>query len=164
MKSAIPFTVDLTPQKALKLAWTSWLVLLMPPMILFLAAFYVSAHTDPREPRPESARIGFVWIMLFILVAVPTALFIRGHLFKAYRAGGVVMPLNYLYGMWLIWIPLSIAGVLACVVAIRARTLVPNLIPAGLALAMYALAWPVGSAMVRPSGSTDDPELYQEPR
>jgi hypothetical protein len=164
MKSPIPSAVDLNPQKALRLAWVSWLVLLIVPMSLFLAAFYVSAHTDPAKPRPESARVWFIFILLFLLVAVPAALFVRGHLFKAYRAGRVVAPLKYLYGEWLIWIPLSIAGILACLASLQARTLLPNLIPGALALAIHMLAWPTGGAMTHPVGRTDDPELYEEAR
>jgi len=66
--------------------------------------------------------------------------------------------------MWVIWLPLSLGGTMAAWASEVAGTLLPNILPAGLALGVYAFTWPTGHAMTLPVGNTDDAELYEEPR
>ena len=66
--------------------------------------------------------------------------------------------------MWVIWLPLSLGGAMASSASLAAATLLPNIVPAGLALGVYAFTWPTRHAMSLPVGNTDDAELYEEPR
>jgi hypothetical protein len=102
--------------------------------------------------------------MIFQCVVVPASFFWRGHLFREYRRGGVVSPARYLLGMWSIWLPLALSGVLASCAAIATRTLLPNIVPAGLALGVFCFTWPTGHAMSLAVGNADDAELYEEAR
>jgi len=163
----IPITAGstaLTPQKALRLAWTIWIVLLLLPYVAMPIALRANLRADAGSYNPEAADAWFVAIMLYMVIALPAAFFWRSHLFKAYWRGDTVSPRAYFWGMVSLWAALTIGGLTALVVCIATVTFAPNVIPAALALFVYVILWPDGSAMTRPVGGSDDPETYREPR
>jgi hypothetical protein len=148
---------------ALRLAWATWVVLLVIPFFLFLTVVWrlgigetVVVATD-KQPW-------FLGASAYLLVAVPLAFFWRGHVFKAYWTGQTIAPRNYLYGMLAIWAALEFGGIFALLGCFVNHSLLPNLLPALVAFMFYVTLWPSGRAMVKHVGHLEDAQHYEEPR
>jgi hypothetical protein len=63
-----------------------------------------------------------------------------------------------------VWITLEIGGVMGLIGCLLTHSLIPNLLPALVAFMLFTPLWPSGRAMYCHGGSTDDPEIYEEPR
>ena len=155
--------VGLTPQFALGVAWSAWVVLLAAPIVLLAAITpRVINQPAPRGPASVTADAWFIGVMIYLGVAVPAAFFLRGYLFRDYWIGRSVAPRAYLAGSLVVWIALEVGAVLSlvgCLLSASPAVLLPGL----LAVAVFALSWPSGTAMTA-RGNTDDPERYTEPR
>jgi hypothetical protein len=154
----------LTPQQALRVAWVTWIALLLVPYAILPFTLYFNIRNAAVRNKPDLADAWFLIIMLYLLLAVPAAFFWRSHLFKAYWRGETVTPRAYLSGMLTLWAALTIGGATAMIVCMATATLTPNVAPALIALFIFLLLWPDGSAMTSHLGASDDAELYTEPR
>src|ERR1700733_836743 len=96
----------LTPEKALKLAWLCWGILLAGPFLLLQVLIwcidpqnqsivrYLSSHEFARfHPTPEG---WFIVAMAYLAVILPLSFFWRGHLFKDYWLGHPIAPRKYI--------------------------------------------------------------------
>src|ERR1022692_3848003 len=97
---------------ALRLAWLTWVTLLVLPFFLFLCVVWnlmgrESAAVPVERPDWFLAACGY------LLLVVPAALFWRGRLFKTYWTGNPIPPAKYLYGMLTIWAALEFGGIIA---------------------------------------------------
>ena len=158
------FTSKLTPQTALTFGWVAWFALSAAPVLFLVAAIHLSLRARGVQTSSPAAVHWFWGNMLFLAVVVPASFFWRAHLFRSYRRGGLVPPATYLLGMLSIWVPLALAGILAACAAIAVRTMLPNIVPAALALGLFWFTWPTGHAMTLRVGGVDDAELYEEAR
>jgi hypothetical protein len=149
---------------AMKLAWWIWLGLLAAPFAVFFVAIWRILGGGGAAADPVAAQRWFVATMLCLVIVVPSALFFRSHLFKPYWSGHVVPPGRYLAGMTAVWASLAIAGLSAALACLLTRTLVPNILPALLALLLFECHWPNGHAMSRPLHNERDPAEYEDPR
>jgi small-conductance mechanosensitive channel len=153
---------EMSRQSALKAAWLLWLGLVALPLVLLVGALYASTRADVAAAAAANT---WFWVLMILLgVGAPAAFFVREGLYARYRRGKLVNPARYLLGMVTVWLPLSLIAATAAVVSIMMRTLLPNIVPAGVALVILLCLWPTGRAMTRRVGGTKDPELYEEPR
>lgn len=149
---------------AMRIAWWTWLVLLLTPFILFLIAAY-RITDESAVVNKELARGWFVGVMAYMCVMAPVSFFWRSHKFKAYWQGDVVAPKDYLMGQVPVWLVLEIGGLLSLIGCLVSKTFVPCILPAVAAFMFFLPLWPSGVAMVRRNvGNVDDPARYQEPR
>jgi len=156
---------ELTPGQALRIAWVSWLTLAAIPFILFLAVvWHLNTANGSVAANRALAERWFLFCMLYLALAVPCSFFLRGQIFKAYWAGEVVSPRNYLVGMLMLWLTIVAGGIIALVGVWLTKSLLPNLLPALVAFMFFIPFWPSGRAMTRRVGNDDDPEHYEEPR
>jgi hypothetical protein len=146
----------------LQLAWTTWLVLLATPFVVLPFALHMTPDGRGSGPRPDLAEKWFLIVMVYLLVALPLALVIRGYLFKSFWRGRGVLPRSYFIGMFAVWAVVALAGLTAELVCVATATLVPNILPALLALFIYLMFWPTGTAM-EPPATDRNPEIDQEP-
>ena len=155
--------IAFTPHAAYRRAWWIWLSLPVVPSLLTALSVWRLATAPERE---SAARIAWITTaaLICLAVVVPAAFFWRGHLFRAYTAGGTVPPKTYLLGMTTVWLALATAGLLASLGSLITRASMPNLAVGGVALLVYWTLWPTGGAMIRRAGGSDDPEVYEEPR
>jgi hypothetical protein len=154
-----PLSVD----EALRYAWRIWFVLLVIPFVVFLAViWYLNGHESPARMR--LSQIWLVSTMAFMAVGVPGAFFWQSRLFRGYWSGQLVSPRDYLAGMVSIWTSLEVGGLLALLGCLVSGQLLPNLIPALLAFALFIPLWPSGHAMTHPPRNEQDPADYSEPR
>lgn len=160
----LPVVPSITPTAALRQAWIWYLALAFIPFILFCSAvIYLNYNSE--IPAGIVFRGGwFFGSIAFMLVAGPIAFAARSHLFRPYWRGEPVAPKSYLRGMLLTWFAFEIGGILALTGCFMTSSLLPCLLPALAAFMFFATLWPNGRAMVSPTGNTDDPEIYQEPR
>jgi hypothetical protein len=93
--------------------------------------------------------------MVYLLVALPVALLIRSYLFRSFWQGRSVAPRVYYVGVFIPWGVVAIAGLVAELVCIATATLIPNILPALLALFIYLMLWPTGAVM-QPRGQSND--------
>jgi hypothetical protein len=155
---------ELTPETALRIAWAAWVILLLAPLILLAGvAINLFKNAPPRGADATTADAWFIGALLFVGVAAPAAFFVRGRIFRQYWAGKPVTPGAYVAGMGVVWATLEVAGIVSLVGCLVTGS-APLLLPALLALGVFALTWPNGQAMVGQDGNSEDPQRYQEPR
>ena len=152
----------LTIKTALKLAWVSWLVLLAVPFLLLQALIWYIHVGDVGRYHAETNG-WFIAAMVCLIAVVPGSLFLRGHLFRDYWMGHPITPRKYLVATILVCAALAACGIVSLVGCLVTDSFMPNLIPGLLALLMFAMHWPTGSAMIH-TGNTEDYEHYEEPR
>jgi len=153
----------LSAASALRIAWVTWLLLLVAPFCIFLAMIWRVAIM----PSAVSHLTGNSWFLgacLYLLVAVPGSFFWRGHVFKAYWTGHTVSPRKYLIGMMSIWLALEIGGIFSLAGCFVENSVLPNLLPALVAFMFFVTLWPSGRAMTTTMGGHEDPAVYEEPR
>lgn len=153
----------LSVPKALRMAWIFWAIfLLIPFTVIFWFIWHASASQNPLSQVGHER--WFVAAMAYLGLVAPAAFFWREHVFKDYREGKPVPPGKYLAGMIGVWLALETSGLFSLVGCIVIGALLPNLIPAFLALMLFLMLWPSGRSMVRSVGNEEDAQLYEEPR
>jgi hypothetical protein len=152
----------MSPRTALRFAWRIWLVLLVIPFLVFLAAV-VAVPLYAQDPGPVT-QPWFIAAIVYTGLAVPGAFFIRERLFRDYWQGRTVAPRRYLAGMLVIWLTIESAGLISLAGSFASGSLFPNLLPAVFAFVSYLAFWPTGSAMTTPVGDVDDSSVFLHPR
>lgn len=154
----------LTPNEAMRQAWYGYVTLLLIPFVLFLG---LVTALDYHQAPATSITYKIIWMSVciaFLILTVPLAFFYRAHLFKPYWEGHGVSPRNYIWGMLAVWMAFEAGGILSLFACYLCNALLPCLLPALAAFVFFLTLAPNGRAMVRPTGNTDDPEIYAEPR
>jgi len=164
--TAVPVETQaqLTPGKALRVAWLCWLILLAIPALLFLGVFWTLDRTAAAPANSTLAQQWFLGSMIYLAVVMPLAFFGRSRLFRCYWEGCAVSPANYLKGMLLVWVAAEIGGIISLIGCIVSSSLLPCLVPAMVAFILFTPFWPSGRAMTNPVGNDPDFEVYEEPR
>jgi hypothetical protein len=150
-------------QTALRLAWATWVTLLIIPFLVFLGAVWALMGHEPAVAQ-RGSDTWFLGASAYLLVVVPISFFWRGRQFKSYWSGQPIEPRKYLYGMLGIWTALEFGGIISLLGCFVERGLLPNLLPALVAFMFYVTLWPSGRSMVRRVGDLEDPGVYEEPR
>jgi hypothetical protein len=154
---------NLNVKTALRLAWATWVVMLLIPFFLFLGATWtVAFHESPRTITATPT--WFLAASAYLLVVVPASFFWRSRLFKPYYSGQPIAPANYLYGMLAMWVALEFGGIIALLGCFVTGSLLPCLLPALVAFMFYVTLWPNGRSMDRHFGDSEDASVYEEPR
>jgi hypothetical protein len=154
---------NMTEVTAMRAAWLIFGVLMVIPFFLIFWLVWHQLNDSTFRFHPGGQN-WFLASMIYFAVAVPGSLFTRERLFRPYWSGKPVPPAKYLEGMVIVWLALSIGGLLCLIGCIASGTMLPNLIPGIMSLMLYLTLWPSGRAMVHPTGNQEDPELYREPR
>jgi hypothetical protein len=154
----------LTPDLALRRAWRLWLLLPILPWLTFFVALWNMLAGRPPVANKALADAWYLATTVYMIIALPTALFWRAHLFRCYAHGHGVPTKAYLMGMSALWGALSLAGLIASLGCLVTRSLMPNIGPALISLVVFASLWPTGHAMLPRLGGTDDPQVHEEPR
>jgi len=147
---------------AIRIAWVTWIALLILPFLVFLAMIWQTTIV----PTSEVSEKGIGWFLascLYLLLVVPTSFFWQSHVFKSYYTGETVAPGQYLFGKLSVWIALEVGGLFALVGCFVNNSPLPNLLPALMAFMFFVTFWPNGRAMVRHVGNSEDPGTYEEP-
>lgn len=163
--SDAPVRGELTPQRALRYAWFSYLTLLVIPLLLFL---YVVAQSGDRAAAGRDLGLAnrwFIGTVAYVVLVVPASFFLRSRFFRGYWSGNRVAPRDYLKGMMTVWLALEVGGLLALTGCLVTGSFAPCILPAIVAFMAFAALWPNGRAMIcNDRGASDDPEKYEEPR
>lgn len=154
----------MTPEKALRLAWIWWTVLLLTPAALFVIVVWALVFGEAGEAQPALGQAFFFASSLWLLLAMPAAFLLRHHVFKSYWEGRTVDPASYLKGMLTIWLAPEVGGIIALLGVLLSRELLPGLLPAAVAFMLFTPFWPSGRAMVETVGASDDDEVFRHPR
>lgn len=161
--SGMPSRSSLSVPAALRWAWFSWAVLLAVPFLLLQWLIWHLAAGDASRSSADTEK-WFVAAMAYFILILPGSFFWRGHLFKDYWLGRPVAPGRYVLATITVGFALALGGIFSLIGCLVTGSFMPNLIPALLALVLFALHWPTGRAMVRPVGQVEDPQVYEEPR
>jgi hypothetical protein len=156
--------MTISAARALRVAWISWIIMLVIPFFLSLAMIWRLAIVPSSDQSAMTGDAWFLTAMLYLLVVVPGAFFWRGHVFKAYWTGQPVTPERYLFGMLSIWVALVVGGVFSLIGCFVTNSPLPNLLPALVAFMFFVTLWPSGRAMIGTVGDREDPQAYEEPR
>jgi hypothetical protein len=154
---------NLSVSMAIRLAWVTWVILLVIPFLLFLSVIWTLMFHESTGV-PVERHSWFLASSAYLLVVVPASFFWRGRLFKTYWSGHPIPPAKYLHGMLAIWSALEFGGIIALLGCIVERALLPNLLPALIAFMFFVTLWPSGKAMVSSVGHEEDASVYEEPR
>ncbi|HWE01589.1 MAG TPA: hypothetical protein VG326_04200 [Tepidisphaeraceae bacterium] len=153
-----------TPSGALRQAWVWYLILGFIPFAASLGVMSaLTLHDGPKAPLRVLSG-WFIGAILLLLIIGPIAFTIRSRMFRSYWRGEAVNPRTYLHGMLVVWFAFELGGLFSLVGCLMSNSIVPCLLPAIAAFMFFASLYPNGRAMARPTGNTDDPEIYQEPR
>jgi len=155
--------VGLTPGAALRYAWWIWFGLLFLPAFVFIGVVY-ALNFGHQPTRPTMGSTWFLINMAYLAIGIPAGFFFRSRMFHRYYDSQPVPPNRYLLGAVTVWTILEIGGLLSLAGVWYARSFTPNIIPALVAFVFYVTQFPKGTAMFRPTGGSDDPETYEEPR
>jgi hypothetical protein len=155
---------ELTPGRALRVAWLCWLVLLSVPALVFLGVMWSLGGNEATPGNEAAADRWFLACMIYLAVAVPAAFFWRSRIFRHYWSGPAVSPKDYLKGMLIIWLTVELGGLASLIGCLVTHTLTPLLLPAIVAFMLFTPFWPSGRAMTNPVGNDEDFEVYEEPR
>jgi hypothetical protein len=156
------FRHPLSVTKALHRAWFWWILLLAIPFLFLQWVIWTFATGKVNHAASNSGE-WFLAAMVYLLAFAPGAFFLRARLFKDYWKGHPVQPRRYVMATIIVGLALAIGGVFSLVGCIKTGSLMPNLLPALLALVLFALHWPTGRAMVKTTGREQDAQLYEEP-
>jgi hypothetical protein len=156
------FGTGLTAPVALRRAWACWGVLLAVPFVLFVWMVWHLANGAAGVSHAGAVR-WFVMASAYLVVVVPGSMFWRGHLFRDYWLGRPVAPGKYVSATVSVGVALAAGGIFSLAGCWMTGMFMPNLIPAALALLIYAIHWPTGRAMVTTAGGAADAALYEEP-
>lgn len=131
----------MTRETALRRAWLSFVLLAGTPAVLLAAAVWaVPASEEASRPGANYAFFGLSvgWLLLL----VPPAFWIRGYVFRAGWQGQRVEAESYLRGLMTMWTATSVGALFAAIGCLAGNSLLPNLFPAGFALALMLLLTP----------------------
>lgn len=154
---------ELTVKAALKRAWIAWTLLLIGPFLFLQWAIWFINSKAPAQLHGDT-QAWFVGAMGYLVLAVPAMFFLRKHLFRDYWLGKPVEPGKYIAATVTAGVALAIGGIISLIGCLVTNELMPNLIPAFLALVLFALHWPTGKAMLKGCGPGVDEAHYEEPR
>jgi hypothetical protein len=155
--------IPMSVSTALRLAWATWVTLLVIPFFVFLGAVWALMGHEPVIAQ-RGTPTWFLGASAYLLVVVPLSFFWRGRQFKAYWSGHPIEPSKYLYGMLAIWTALEFGGILSLLGCFVDHAMLPNLLPALIAFMFYVTLWPSGRSMVHSHGDMEDASVYEEPR
>ena len=159
----LPSRTPLSVKAALRVSWLFWALLLVIPFLFLQWLIWRLATGQVIRPHADAAK-WFGAAMGYLVLIVPGSFFWRGHLFKDYWLGRPVTPNKYIVATISVGLALAFGGIFSLIGCLVTGSFMPNLIPALLSLALFALHWPTGRAMVRPVGHLEDPQIYEEPR
>jgi len=127
-------------------AWLSfWVILLVPIVILMFA---VSVISDPTNTARDGVSMLFgVLSVAWLAGTLPMAIWIRSYVFRAGWQGEPVDPESYLRGLVTIWTASGFGALLASIGCLVSHTLMPCVLPLGLALMIMCLITPRREAM-----------------
>ena len=91
----------------------------------------------------------FVCAMVFLALVAPGAFFWRDRIYEGSQGGKTVTPGIYLAGMVSVWLALLAAGLFSLIGCFAVGAMLPNLVPAFFALALFLMLWPNGRSMFR---------------
>jgi hypothetical protein len=149
---------------ALRLAWVTWVTLLVIPFLVFLGAIWELIMRESSTAPVRGTPTWFLAASAYLIVVAPIAFFWRARMFRTYWSGHPVEPIKYLYGNLAIWTALEFGGILSLLGCFIDHSLLPNLLPALAAFMFFVTLWPSGKSMVRTVGGAEDPSVYEEPR
>lgn len=155
---------ELTSGAALRHAWIWYITLLFIPFAVFVALVADLNSQGPGAHHWGLKNGWFLGAIGFMIVTLPLAFMIRSRMFRPYWQGRAVPPRSYLAGMLTLWITLEISGILSLAGCFVSQSLMPCLLPALAAFMFFVPLYPTGRAMSKPTGNTDDPAVYSEPR
>lgn len=153
---------ELSASLALRRAWACWAALLIVPFVFFVWLVW-HLSKNPQGASYAGAVKWFAAASIYLVVVVPGSMFWRGHLFRDYWLGRPVAPAKYVSATISVGLALAVGGIFSLAGCLVTGLLMPNLIPAALALLLYAIHWPTGRAMVTTAGGAADAAFYEEP-
>ena len=162
--AALPVATDAPAGRALQLAWTIWVLLVLGSVGTLLVALFL-VMSSPATAGSDVAASRWSWVTGgYLVVAVPAAFFWRSRQFRGYWRHEPVAPRKYLLGSTAVWVALAVGAVLGAVACVATRTLFPNSALAAVAAVTMLTLWPKGTAMTRPVGNPGDVGEYEEPK
>jgi hypothetical protein len=142
---------------ALYLAWVVWSGLLFLTLAALAITVFVVDRTPATRAAPAAANRWLWVIVAYYVVVVTAALFRTGWLFRGYYRNHPVAPRTYLAGMTIVWTALAVGAWASLAVCLVTRTLLPNILLAGVGNVALLAMWPKGNAMAPPPGNPADP-------
>jgi hypothetical protein len=150
--------------RTLYFAWMRWFALLLVTLGA-LAVTLLIVHNAPAAGAAGATARQWLWIIAgYFVIVVPAAFFRTNWIFRGYYRYHPVAPSKYLKGVTIVWVALAVGAWMSLAVCVFTRTLLPNILFAGVGNVMLLALWPKGNAMSPPAGNPADPGQYQEPR
>jgi hypothetical protein len=133
---------DLSTKAAIRWAWFFWVVLLVLPFLLLQLLVWHLLVTGEIARSNTDSNEWFVAALAYLVLIVPGSFFWRGYLFRDYWLNRPVTPRKYLVATIAVGLALGLGGTISMVGCLVTGSFMPNLIPALVALLLFALHWP----------------------
>jgi len=148
LQKAIKRRLAISASTAIWMAWLCWLLFLAIP---FSVALWLSSRAgeSPISTSRLSEERWFVCAMLFLALVAPGAFFWRERIYEGSQGDKTVTPGKYLAGMVSVWLALLAAGLFSLTGCFAVGAMLPNIVPAFFALALFLMLWPNGRSMFR---------------
>jgi hypothetical protein len=131
--------------------WTARLCWSLFFAIPFSVALWLSSRpgVNPISTSPLSEERWFVCAMVILALVAPGAFFWRERIYEGSQGGKTVTPAKYLAGMVSVWLAILAAGLFSLIGCFAVGAMLPNIVPAFFALALFLMLWPNGHSMFR---------------
>jgi hypothetical protein len=140
-----PPSIDET--RALLTIRVIWAALILGQVVFAAVIAVINSGDQPVGDDAELGQVLFYASAGLLALAVPTAYFIRGQIYKANWRGNAITPAGYISGNLLFLAMLEGASLLSLVAVLLGGAFWPNALPAALAVVVQLVNFPDGKPM-----------------
>ncbi len=148
-----PIEIEIaTPEAALKWARAIWLLAVAGVPTLAAIVLIMRGIPEPMSWGVDAATLGRVLlggVWATVVIAVPTAYFVRNQIYKAHWQDRAVTPQGYLTAHAVFFGVLEFPASLSLILMLMGLSLLPTLLPLGLLLGLAVVNLPDGKPMRR---------------
>jgi len=131
-----------------------WGALLMGVVATAIVMYVIASDREPAEGGSD-ATLFLIIVLAFMAMELPIAFVMRTVIWKKAEINGAVPPQAYMTGNIIAWALAEGAAFMAIVLAFIGGQFIPNVWPAGIALAVLLALFPTGKPMRGKGGEYD---------
>ncbi|MBI1369301.1 MAG: hypothetical protein GC162_11695 [Planctomycetes bacterium] len=145
-----------SPQQTLLVLRIIWGAMLMGILVFAFAAIALAMNENAAKPAMDEATTNLLFYISIglVVVLIPLAMFMRGQIHKSGWVGDVVTPSKYAAGNIIAFALCEGPAFFSLIVVLLTHSIVPQIVPGGVAVLFLILMFPNGRAMFAPADAS----------